>query len=83
MRVSLAYSTAIRKIYSVGLLAIRKQCLVGPDKRPWDMPTSQSNSVLETWTLADKSLPIRLSMSDLAIMRHPNRAEASPWDQSE
>jgi hypothetical protein len=23
------------------------------DKRRWDMPTSPSNSVLETWTLAD------------------------------
>ena len=22
------------------------------EKRPWDIPTSQSNSVLETWTLA-------------------------------
>jgi hypothetical protein len=31
---------------------------IGSEKRPWDMPTSQSNSVLETWTLADLSLPI-------------------------
>ena len=34
---------------------------VGPDKRPWDMPTSLSNSMLETWTLADLSGPRRLN----------------------
>jgi hypothetical protein len=28
-------------------------------KRAWDMPTSQSNSVLETWIHADFSRPIR------------------------
>jgi hypothetical protein len=31
---------------------------VGPEKRPWDMPTSQSNSGLETRTQADTSGPI-------------------------
>jgi hypothetical protein len=28
------------------------------EKRPWDMPMSQSNSVLKTWTHADFTVPI-------------------------
>jgi hypothetical protein len=28
-------------------------CRISPRKCPWDMPTSQSNSVLETWTHAE------------------------------
>jgi hypothetical protein len=32
------------------------------DKRRGDMPTSQSNSVLETWTLADLSILIYRSV---------------------
>jgi hypothetical protein len=26
---------------------------IGNEKRPWDMPTNQSNSILNSWTLAD------------------------------
>jgi hypothetical protein len=29
---------------------------IGSEKHPWDMPTSQSNSVLESWIHADLSL---------------------------
>jgi hypothetical protein len=38
------------KVYPIGS--------IGPEKRPWNMPTSQPNSVLETWTHADLSLLI-------------------------
>jgi hypothetical protein len=33
------------------------------EKRAWDIPTSQSNSMLETWTQADLSVLIGISMS--------------------
>ncbi len=37
-----------------------------PEKHPWDMPTSQLNSIRETWILADIPGVIALSVSESA-----------------
>jgi hypothetical protein len=45
---------------------MQPSCRIDTKKRVWDMSTSQSNSVLETWTLAGISVLIFRSTSDLA-----------------
>ena len=47
---------------------------IGPEKRPWDMPTSQSNSVLETWIHADFRRTYRRW---IAVNWEPSDAELS------
>jgi hypothetical protein len=44
-------------------LAFSRGMRIGNEKRRWDMPTSRSNPVLETWTHAD--LAVRSSISKL------------------
>jgi Bacterial regulatory proteins, luxR family len=54
---------------------------IGTEKRPWDMPTSQSNSVLETWIHADfpllilnKQIAAQIGTAENTVKVHRSRA---------
>src|ERR1700733_10672483 len=50
-----------------------------PAKRAWDMPASQSNSVLETWTQADFCYSAHMAQSPMPALVGPQGPRRGRW----